>query len=273
LKLNLGYNSIDNVNLRYKEQKTMKNFLFNILTFLTLALGNQHGYICPDGGSGEGGDSGSQDQDNNQDDSGNPPDDGKGKADDGGDSGNQRLEDLPDWAQKQIKDLRKESAGHRNKYKSLEDRFGKIESSLKKAFGDEDDDLTPEQRLEATQMQLEQQEFQTAITNLALENGIGKDDLDYLGFLVEKQAGALEEGQELSDDDLLEIVQKVKSRNQGPADSSVDGKGGNGNPPAPKGDEVTFEKFSKMSIMEKTKLFRENRALYDKYIVQMGGRA
>lgn len=179
-----------------------------------------------------------------------------------------------------VKGLRKEAADYRTKAKDLESkhsalegRFSKLEGGLKKLFGDEDSDLTPEQKLEQAQAQNESLAFQSAITEAALENGVMKQDYEYFSFLVSKAAEKLGDNEELTADDIAKLALQAKGRgapgNDGNSSTSVGGKKeGDGSqsqdPPNPStGDgEVTLEQFCGMSIGEKSALYQKNQDLY-----------
>lgn len=226
-------------------------------------------------GEGGGSDSGDQDGDNggdsgngsqeSQDDSGNQG----GEAGDGdgdGDSGS-RVEDLPDWAQKEIKSLRSESAKHRTTNKDLSERFGKLESGLKSALGLEDDsDLSDEEKIGGLQATLEQAEVQNAILGLAIENGIGMEDLEYFSFKMQNALEGLEEDAELSEDDFASIVQGVKGRGQSPADSSVKEKNGGKGPDGGSG--ISVDAFVNMNMMERNQLYKEKPEVYKSLFAQ-----
>lgn len=166
---------------------------------------------------------------------------------------------------KYIKDLRKEAAKNRTKASSLEERLSRIESGLKKVVGGEDDDdLSPEDRAEALEAYAGQQEFETEILKLAINHNIGKDGLDYFKFLVAQAVSGLDEDEELGEDDIAELVKKAKVAGGGSASTSVkQSDEGSGTPPPDKTAAVTLDQFCSMSMIQKSKLFDSNRALYD----------
>lgn len=165
--------------------------------------------------------------------------------------------------------LRKEAAGHRTKAKDLASKL-KISEDQKravlKAVGIEDESESPEEKLKTLSTESQQLAFRTAILESAVENGIGKDDLGFYEFLVSKAVQALEEGDELSEEQMAEIVAQVGKRGggKGSANSSVGtgGKGKGAPNPEPKAGDVTLEKFIRMSITEKSKLYETNEDLY-----------
>lgn len=186
-------------------------------------------------------------------------------------------EELDEKTKAYLAKLRKENAGHRTKNKELVSKLNVSESQKKKileAAGIEVDTETPEEKLKSISAESQQLAFRTAILESAVEHGIGKDSLEFYEFLVAKAVEALEEGEELSDEAMEEIISKVKKAGgKGGANTSVgtgaDGKGGK-NPPDPnkKVGEVTLEKFIRMSITEKSKLYETNLDLYTELTAQ-----
>jgi len=185
------------------------------------------------------------------------------------DSGNQDL----GWTDEQktyIESLRKENAKYRTKSKELEtqyntvnERFSKMETGLKSMFGEGEEEVPPEQQLEYMQAQNETLIINNALTEAALEYGIGKDDYPYFKFLVQERLGSLEEGEELTEEDLDGIALNAR-RGKTASSTSVDGGG-----PAPEtAGGVTLEQFSEMGINERSRLFTTNEALYKQLVTQ-----
>ena len=198
-------------------------------------------------------------------DPGDPP---KDKTDDDDDA-NLELDSFPKSAQNLIKKLRKENGDRRTETNNLKTRLEKIEGGFKKIFGGDDADADPEKQLEAVSGQFEQAVSENAILRLALSSGIGGGKLDYFQFLVEKKLGELKEGEELSEDDLEEVVEKARLSGTGKkANTSVDEDGKKGDKsPSDKNGEVTQEEFNKMGMIQKSKLYQTNRPLYDKLMI------
>ena len=76
----------------------------------------------------------------------------------------------------------------------------------------------------------------------------------------------MEEGDELSEDDLEEIAQEVKGMGgAAPGSTGVNsgGQGGGGKAPA-KGGDMTVEQFAKMSLTEKSSLYTKNPKEYER---------
>lgn len=200
-------------------------------------------------------------EDDINDDDPNPP----GEEDDQED-----FDSLPDWAKKQIKGLRSEAAKNRTKNKDLESRFGKLETGLKTALGIEDEEEDPAEVAASLTNQNSDLQLRNVILSLALENGITGDKLDYFEFLIGKGITSLgEDEEELSEDAIKAIVQKVKGQGQGPADSSVDdeddqlpGDGNGGNTG------TSLEQFLAMSILERSNLYTKDANTYNSLMKQ-----
>lgn len=176
------------------------------------------------------------------------------------------------WSEDQkayIKGLRDENAKYRTRAKDLEskvtetsERLGKFETGLKTLFGEEGDELSPEERVEALQAQNEQLAVQSAMKEAAFEYGIGRDSYEYFEFLVSKRLNDLEEGEEITEEDLEDIAKSANSRT---ANSSTSvGTDANGNP-APIANEgsITLDAFMEMGIGEKSVLYQKDKALYE----------
>jgi hypothetical protein len=205
---------------------------------------------------------------------------GKGGSTDSNKDGHTDV-DNPKWDEetlKYIKSLRQENAKHRTEAKggkekltALETRFSSLEQGLKKALGLEDDSSTPEQKIENLQSQVAQTQFSMAIKDIAIDNGVsGRDNVDYLEFLIAKASEGLKENEDLSEDAILACVEKAKKLTSGQAadgkekngGTSVDGQGTGKNP----GNQAvgpSVEEFAKMSVMQKSEIFTKNRSLYD----------
>lgn len=187
------------------------------------------------------------------------------------DSGNQEL----GWTEEQkayIESLRKENAKYRTKSKELEtqystinERFSKMEKGLKGLFGEgeEGDDLPPEQKLEVMQAQNETLVLNNALTEAALEYGVSKQDYSYFKFLVQEKLQALDEGEELTEED-LDVIAKQSKRGAGASSTSVE----DGEIPPESSGGITLESFKAMGINERSVLFSKNEALYKQLVSQ-----
>ena len=228
-----------------------------------------------DGGSGGGG----SDPGKGGDDPGdNPPKDNPpqdpgdgGKTGDGdkGDSGSD-LDKLPEWAQKEIKGLRTESAKSRTDNKALRGDFDKLKKGMAKALGiGDDDDTKPEDKIADLNGQNDNLNFQNAILSVAVQNGIGEKQIEYFSFLMEKAVDKLDEGKELSDDQLAELVKKAKAQGGVSGNSSVDDTGDDGKPKDPDSSgDMTLEQFCALNVLEKSSLYRDTPDVYNRLFSQ-----
>jgi hypothetical protein len=181
-----------------------------------------------------------------------------------------------------IQKLRAESAKYRTKGNGLEERlneqgkqFNDFQSGLKKALGIEEE-LSPEEQLTATQDSFEQVQAENAILKAGISYGIsGPEDLDYFNYLIQREADGLEDGEELSEERLEEIVGQVQARSviqpgAGNTSPVAPGAAAGKNSPAPGGTpSVSAEQFSTMTVTEKSDLFTKNRELYDKLMLEV----
>ena len=173
-------------------------------------------------------------------------------------------------AQKVIADLRAENAKYRTRSKTLEEqlgsvneRFTKFETGLKSMFGEEDDSLTPEQRVEHLTGQNEEMAINQALTEAALEFGVGRESYDYFRFLVSERLQSLGEGEEITEED-LEAIAKSAGAKGGMTTTSVDGV----QVPAPEvPGGTTLEEFQVMGINARSLLFRDNPVLYKQLLM------
>lgn len=188
-----------------------------------------------------------------------------------GEDDQENFDSLPEWAKKEIKGLRSESAKNRTKSKDLETRFSKLESGLKTALGIEDEEEDPAEVAASLQNQNSSLELRNVILGLALENGIGGDQLEYFEFLIGKGINSLDENEEeLSDEAIKAIVQKVKGQGQGPADSSVDDDQDQNPPGDGNGGEsgISLEEFTSMSVLERSNLYTKDPTTYNSLFKQ-----
>lgn len=196
-----------------------------------------------------------------------PPNDPPGDDDDDDDDDDELdFDSLDDKTKKMIKKLRGENKKRRTENNNLSTKLEKFEKGLKSLFGNDDDDADPEEQLETVTGQYQSAVTENSILRLAVANGIsGEENLEYFEFLMSKRLNSLEEGEELDEDDLEEIISKISAKsNGGKATTSTKdgGKGGKG--PGKDSDEVTQEEFDKMGITAKSKLYEKNPSLYEK---------
>lgn len=213
-----------------------------------------------------------------------PPADDKKKTpgeegdDDKGDEDGEEDDQDPDdkelgFSEKQqayIKKLRAENAKHRTESKELktklsgvEDRFSKIEKGLKGIFGDDDQELTPEEKLSKITQEKEEIEFNNLLAESAIEHGVSKENLKYFKFLVAEKASELKDGEELTDDVMKALAKEASKRSAGKS-TSVNGKDGGTPPPDEEDGEVSFDEFKTMGISARSALYQKNQALYTK---------
>lgn len=172
----------------------------------------------------------------------------------------------PAKAKAYLKSLRKENAKYRTKGKNLEERFSQFEKGLKTLLGqeNEDDGSTPEEKLKAVSHRSQVAEYKAAVLEKAIENGIsGKDGRELFEFYLNKAAEGLEEGEELSDDDIAQVALKVRKMTSGQkkAKTSV----GGGEEENPEGDdETTLDEFAAMTVSEKTTLSIKKPEVYNR---------
>lgn len=188
----------------------------------------------------------------------------KAEADEGGDKEGGKPDEskLDADTKAYIAKLRKENASHRTKAKGLASEKQAADKKLAevlKVLGITEEEK-PEEKVKNLTQVTQAQSFRVGILELAVEHGIGKDSVEYFEFLVTKEAGKLEEGEELSEDALKEIVAKVGKLGKGKANT---GAGTGQKPPTPgSSGEVTLDQFVGMSIMEKSDLYQKNPELY-----------
>ncbi len=172
-----------------------------------------------------------------------------------------------------IAKLRKENASRRTASKALEEKVTKMQeqfSGIGKALGLTTEE-TPEKRIEALQETANAAQGQAQLYKVALDKGIPGEDVEFFSYLVEKAAGQLADGAEMSEETLDGIVTEVKKRSaKGSATTGVgSGAGNNGVTPPTKGDnEITVEAFAKMTITQKSDIFQKNRELYNSLFQQ-----
>ena len=131
----------------------------------------------------------------------------------------------------------------------------------------------PEEKIKTLTAANQGLDFRRAVLEAAVEHGIGKESIDFFEFLISKAASELDEGEELPDEKMLEIVAKCKKGSgesgKGKGDTSV-GNGGKGepNPDKNKAGDVTLSKFLKMTVVQKSELYTKNRELYESLVAQ-----
>lgn len=173
-----------------------------------------------------------------------------------------------------IEKLRKESAKHRVRAKEASSKLKAEEEKRKailKAAGIETEDDEPaEVKLKKSQEQTTDLQFRNAILETAVAHEVPSGSVKYFQYLMSEAVNELEDGEELSDDKLAEIVAEAKAKggSKGKANTSVGGKGGAGGTPNPKAGNnvVTLDQFVRMSMTEKSELYTKNQELYTKLV-------
>lgn len=182
------------------------------------------------------------------------------------------LDGLDPKVQKYIKDLRKESSKHRTRATNLETELGGLRTKIGQVFGAGGEgwaELTPEEqerRFTELGQGAENLQLENQILSLAIHNGIsGGEALEYFQFKLQKQLNQMEEGEELDDESIAEIVESVKEKfSAASAVSVTTSVSGKGTPNPEGGDKVSVDDFASMSMAEKSAMFEKNRPLYDK---------
>lgn len=187
---------------------------------------------------------------------------------DGSNSGGFDLSKMPQEVQDLVKGLRSENAKYRTEKKSLAERLDKMESGFKSIFG-EQEQVSPELQLQELSSNYQQLELKNAFLEIAIENGVARDQREYFEFLMAKALDSLEEDEELSEEAFEQILSKVNGTGQskGSANTSVDDKNaGNKNPNGQTG--TSLEQFLAMSLTQKSKLFSEKPDVYNALMVE-----
>lgn len=187
---------------------------------------------------------------------------GKGGDDEDGDLDDSKLDER---TKKYVEKLRRENAKHRTKASGNGTRLAKLEESLKKILGGEDDEPV-EKKLESATAKTEALQFETAVLEAAIEHGVSKEDKKYFKFLVSERLSEMEEGAELPDEELADLAKAAKRANAGAGKSagrsSVDDQKGGGKDPG-RNRNVTVDQFVAMTVLEKSELYTSNKALYE----------
>lgn len=214
------------------------------------------------GGAGTG--EGSKDQGQGQGQSGTGQGTGENGAGEG--TGPKSLEEAMDI----IKSLRNENAKHRTKNKTLEESLGKYDGELKKvkeALGIKDESEDPKVALANLQQTNEALQVEMSVMSLAMEHQIPFENQKYFKFLLGEKFESLGEGEELSDEDLAEVIAQAKGIGGGQGKKST-GLNGGAKPNEGANQGVTVEQFAEMSIAEKSDLYGKNPQLYQQLFQQ-----
>lgn len=172
-------------------------------------------------------------------------------------------------ALKEIENLRKENGNHRVKNKSLEDlkkTYDEQFSSLKKAMGIEDESENPEEKVKQLSQAQENLELELGLVSAARAHSIPMEHDAFFRFLLKEKIDSLKEGEELGDEEIAAVAAQVMTYSGQKKNKSTgvdDSKGGKKDP-EDKVDEVTQEQFNAMGLMQRNKLYSENKDLYAK---------
>lgn len=226
---------------------------------------------------------------------------GEGSGDEGGADDDETSEsddeDMSQWSPEKVKGyvkgLRKENAKYRKEAKTTKSELADfrkqitgMQTAVAKALGlKEGEELTPEEQAEALSGQLGAQQFKTAVLEAAYQYEVPRDSRDYFEYLVQKQASELEEGEELTDEDIEMLAKKAKGksgkagfstsitkgagrRRDEEADEDEDSDESDAPPPSKGGSKLTAEQFAEMGTVAKTNLYSKNPGLYDKLMAE-----
>lgn len=166
--------------------------------------------------------------------------------------------------------LRKENAKYRVEAKDSKSKLKAEEEKRKailKAAGIELEEEEPAEKLKKVSETNNNLQFRNAILETAVAHGVGSESLKYFQFLMSEAVEELGEDEELTDEKIAELVSEAKTKGggKGKANTSV-GNGGKGGKEPPKpgaSDKITLEKFTRMTMTEKSDLYTKNRALYE----------
>lgn len=172
----------------------------------------------------------------------------------------------PVKAKAEIEKLRKEAAKHRTKAKDLEGKMqdlnGKFDK-LKKAFGGEDEEVDPEKMIQQLQAEKEALAIEVSISQVARAHAIPAEQDKYFRFLLAEKMEGLEEGEEITDEDVALIAAEVMKVSSKAAKNST-GVNSAGKHSGESSGETTVEAFAKMNVGEKSALYAKNPAEYNR---------
>lgn len=177
---------------------------------------------------------------------------------------------------KENKERRQESQTQRQQLQQLTSQFEAVKGKLKGVFGEGEEgeeEWTPEQKIEMLSYAVEEREAELEFMRGALSLGIyDPADQKYLSFLLNQHMEDKEDGYEIDEDTLREIVADVQSRSKsaraGSGNSSFNStKPGNSRKEG--SGEITLEAFKKMGMTEKSDLYVKNQPLYLSLMAQL----
>lgn len=197
---------------------------------------------------------------------------GTGTGQQGGQSGGQQgtsnggaqdVKDLPDWAQKLIRDTRAEAASHRTKATEAETAKQSSLDAIAKALGLKKDEADPAklaEQLTGKDNELRQSKVELAVHRLAGKHGGNPDALlDSRSFLtsvkdLDPSGKDFTQAVESAIKDAVKANASLKAAPAGPAVSGGDFTGGTG-----AGAPITEEQLSKMTPAQISKAYAEGK--------------
>lgn len=186
--------------------------------------------------------------------------DDEGDADDFGD---------PVKAKAAVVKLRKEAAKYRNLKNASDEALKAAQTridSFKKALGVEDESEDPETTINTLKSQNQALAMEMSIAQIAREHNIPADQDKYFRFLLNERMESLEDGEEISDEDITEIAAQIE-KISGKASGNSTGLNGQKKKPAG-GNTLTVEAFSKMNSGEKSELYGRNPEEYNRLFAE-----
>jgi hypothetical protein len=168
-------------------------------------------------------------------------------------------------AMDEIKKLRAENAKHRNRNKELDSSLGEREQILQKmkhALGLEEE-TDPAEHLEALAQQNQQLQVELTVKELVQNFGVPNETEKYFRFLLSERLESLEEGEELTEDEIEVLAQEARKIRGGAVGSST-GLSLEKQPNASAQGTVSAADFAKMGLSERSQLYTKNPALYQK---------
>lgn len=170
---------------------------------------------------------------------------------------------LPADVQAYIRDLRNENKTHRTNLNNAKTENESFKNRMKAFFGESEDDVPVEEQLETATSAYESMAIESQITNIAYMNGVPPEKLEYFQFKMSKALNELEEGEELTEEDLEAVINECRAGTQNTmANSSIDS--GNRAPSGNANDGISQEEFNRMSVVEKSVLYQKNPDLYNR---------
>jgi len=173
------------------------------------------------------------------------------------------------------KQRRLEADSLKEKTTKLETEFNEITGKLKSVLGggdDEDEEYTPAQKVELLTHEIEARDAHIAFMESSLALGItDPKDRKYFQFLLDDHMSEQEDGYELPDDVLDELVGQVRQRSQlkGPFAGGTTSFSNGKTPPTREGSgEISVAQFMAMKTTERGALYGKNPELYNRLLAE-----